>query len=138
MNRTRKLFTDIEIKALASNPYTLHVTPGQITFTKAFKELFWERYSKGVSPWEIFPDCGYDIHILGDKRIEGIRYSIKKEFMDHGGFYNGKRPPVLKTATHEQSLSPEKKVRQLEEKVTYLEQQMEFLKKIISSRTTRK
>ena len=39
MSKTK--FTNSQIETLKSNPYTLTVTASQITFTREFKELFW-------------------------------------------------------------------------------------------------
>lgn len=36
----RKMFTQEQVRVMAENPYTLHVSTTQITFTNAFKEEF--------------------------------------------------------------------------------------------------
>ena len=49
----------------SENPYTLHVSTTQITFTNAFKEEFWRRYQDKDTPRTIMYDLGYDPEVLG-------------------------------------------------------------------------
>lgn len=62
-------FTPEEQIELLKNPYTRTVSEWMIKFTDEFNELFIKRHSQGVGPSAIFRDCGYDLNILGSKRI---------------------------------------------------------------------
>lgn len=135
----RRAFTEEEIAQLANNPYTYTVTAKQIRFTQAFKQRFWSEYCKGRSSRQIVKDCGYDAELLGDNRIDGLQRTIKKEALATDGFTRAPEPcqaEILDALAGSQS--PEKRIRELENKVKYLEQQMEFLKKITSIKTTEK
>ncbi len=78
MGRTRRKFTEDEIRILAKNPYTSRVTDTTIRFTLAFKEEFLRRYKEGLSPKQIVQDLGYRVDILGARRVEGLRDHIVK------------------------------------------------------------
>ncbi len=135
----RRAFTAEEIAQLANNPYTYTVTAKHIRFTQAFKQRFWSEYCKGRSPRQIVRDCGYDAELLGDGRIEGLQRTIKKEALATDGFTRMPVPRQEETLdSMAGSQSPEKRIRELENKVKYLDQQMEFLKKITSIKTTEK
>ena len=67
----RKMFTQEQVRVMAENPYTLHVSTTQITFTNAFKEEFWRRYQEGDTPRTIMYDLGYDPEVLGRNRLSG-------------------------------------------------------------------
>jgi len=64
-----KLTTD-EIRILKSNPYVQDVNGNRITYTEEFKLLFVKEYFSGKRPMAIFSDAGFDVRILGSKRIE--------------------------------------------------------------------
>ena len=63
-------FTDRQLKSLANNPNVESVTSRRITYTDDFKRLFIERYRLGIQPKDIFKDAGFDVEVLGTKRIE--------------------------------------------------------------------
>lgn len=79
----------------------------------------------------------YTIHVtadvLGKQRIWGISHCIRKRFEETGEFSDIRTPAVSKTGA-----TPKEKIRQLEHQVSYLTQEVEFLKKISSIRSTRK
>lgn len=79
MGRTRRKFTEEEMRILAKNPYTYRVTDTTIRFTLVFKEEFLRRYKEGLSPKQIVQDLGYRVEILGARRVEGLRDHIVKE-----------------------------------------------------------
>ena len=61
----QKMFTQEQVRVTAENPYTLHVSTTQITFTNAYTEEFWRRYQEGDTPRTIMYDLGYDPEVLG-------------------------------------------------------------------------
>lgn len=132
---SRNHFTEDEILQLSENPYTLRVSAKSISFTRKFKLLFWTDYCNGLVPRKILEKYGYDPEMLGIKRIEGLQGSIKKEAIATDGFKYERKSSV---SEHPDDFSPEKRIQELEKKVNYLEQQMEFLKKISSTRSTKK
>lgn len=131
---SKKVFTNEEVEMLRGNQYTYAVTSHTLSFTKMFKELFWEEYQAGAIPRQILEKYGYPAEVLGKERIWGIAHTIKKQYYSTEGLREGslKREPVTCGGTTEEA------VRQLQGEVQYLRQEIEFLKKISSTRTTRK
>lgn len=136
---SQHLFTKEEQDLLAANQYTFRVSDKQLSFTAEFKALFWEEYCTGTTPAQILRKYGYPTEVLGASRITGIQRQIKKESQKADGFFSGRRPSAeISDGEPPDAQSQQKRIDKLEQKVQYLEQQMEFLKKISSTRTTRK
>lgn len=126
-------FTPEQQQLLRNNPYTIRVTEDVLNLSKEFKELFYKEYLAGALPRDILQKYGYPSDILGKQRIWGISHSIRKQFEKTGEFRDVRTPGSPLTA-----VSPEDKIRQLEHQVNYLTQEVEFLKKVSSIRSTRK
>lgn len=136
---SQHLFTEEEQEMLAANQYTFRVSDKQLSFTAEFKAMFWEEYCTGTTPAQILRKYGYPTEILGASRITGIQRQIKKESQKGDGFFSGRRPSAeVSGGEPPNAQSQQKRIDKLEQKVQYLEQQMEFLKKISSARTTGK
>lgn len=133
-------FTDSQIEELKANPYTLTVTANQITFTREFKILFWSDYQNRMSPRSIFQKYGYDPEVLGRSRVTGFQQMLKREVDEGLTFHEGSRPPGLRKelTSHEEDAPSAKVFKDMQHRLEYLEQEMEFLKKIISVKNTRK
>ena len=107
--------------------------------TVIFKDFSW----RGTSPRKILEDHGFDISIIGERRIWSISNHIRTEYKKYGEFHEGYRPRSVPAAdasddTGSKNNSDADKIKQLQQEVDYLKQEMEFLKKISSIRTTRK
>lgn len=126
-------FTSEQQQLLRNNPYTARVTEDVLYLSKEFKELFYKEYLAGAMPRDILEKYGYPPAVLGNRRIWGISHAIRKQFEKTGEFRDVRTPNSSVTAK-----SPEEKIRQLEHQVNYLTQEVEFLKKISSIRSTRK
>lgn len=138
---SRQHFTEEQINQLRKNPYVYSVTSARLSFTKEFKEIFLASYNKGELPRSILENHGFDIQVLGDRRVWSISQHIRDEFKKYGEFHQGygPRPGCTEASgTDEQPLSDKEQIKQLQHRVEYLEQQMEFLKKISSIKSTRK
>ena len=137
---SRSQFTDEQIALLKANPYTYHVTARQIAFTKEFKEIFWTEYQNRMTPRNIFKKYGYDTDILGATRITGFQQSLKRETEAGLPFYEGSRPQKKKKEliSNDDGSPTAETFKDMQHRLEYLEQEMDFLKKIISIRTTRK
>lgn len=131
----RKMFTEEQVQSMRENPYTLRVSTTQIIFTLAFKEEFWHRYQAGDTPRKIMYDLGYDPQTLGDNRLSGIQTAICRQAVSPDGFHEG---TARKTAESSDDDTTQAQLRQMKHQIKYLEQEVEFLKKISSVRTTRK
>ena len=126
-------FTTEQQQLLRNNPYTVRVTEDVLNLSKEFKELFYKEYLTGILPRDILEKYGYSAVILGKQRIWGISHMIRKQFEKTGEFRDVRNPGSFITLE-----SPEERIHQLEHQVDYLTQEVEFLKKISSIRSTRK
>ena len=129
-------FTEEQQQELRNNKYTARVTANSLSFTKEFKELFHNEYLTGVLPREILRRYGYPVEILGKQRIWGIAHCIKKEYESNGSFRDVRSPRPAPARSEE--LTPEQQIKQLQQKLDYLTQEVEFLKKVSSIRNIRK
>ncbi|MEG9334648.1 HTH domain-containing protein, partial [Bacillus cereus] len=69
LKMTKKLFTEREIQILSNNLYVKSVSQKGITYTEEFKHIFIEENEKGKLPRNIFDECGFDIDMIGMKRV---------------------------------------------------------------------
>ncbi len=135
---SKNRFTEEEIAILEANPYTYSVSPKQITYTREFKQLFWSDYQNRMQPSEIFQKYGYDPSIIGRARVTGFQQTIKKEAEEGLGFRDGKRSPGLRKEAENINEPYSKTIRDMQQRIDYMEQEIYFLKKISSAKTTRK
>lgn len=126
-----KKFTNEEKEMLKSNKYSHNVTNNSIRFTAEFKQLFYKKIVEGASPRDIVVELGYDLDILGVKRAYGIALHIKDEYRLNGEFHNGRRLSSLQEKLENNEITPSKALLQIQTKISYLEQQVEYLKKIL-------
>lgn len=75
-----------DIKELDKIPYVKEVNEKQITYTEEFKRRFIAEYAAGKKPERIFQDAGFDVGIIGKKRIEraGQRWRENRKLTGHG------------------------------------------------------
>lgn len=77
-------FTSREIKLLQKNPNVQRVSERSITYTDAFKNRFIDEYMTGKLPRQIFMEGGFDVDLIGMKRIEQSAYRWKKAYETNG------------------------------------------------------
>lgn len=142
MSKPKSKFTEEQQEILRQNPYTYSVSDTQISFTKEFKQLFYHEHKAGKSPRDIFTRHGYDPHLLGEHRVYAFPYHLKQQMTKFGAFFEGhynlSRKDQPGQVSDQAALSQEEKIKRLEHEVSYLKQEMEFLKKISSIKATRK
>ena len=127
-------FTDEEMAILKANPFTSKVDRRRIWFTLEFQNLFLSRYEAGDTATEIFTDLGYDISILGPNRVYGFprrlydRIGSGRELTEVHSPHNA---TVQKPVNVDYNTMPSQTaVSSMQRELTYLRQQVEFLKKI--------
>lgn len=130
-------FTPEQIAELRQNPYTYKVSECQIFFTSEFKEKFYQLRQDGLSLKEVIVSLGYDPEILGEKRIDGISHLINKAVREGKGFREGVAPRTSILDEECPELTRENFLK-MQHELLYLRQEMEFLKKITSTKDTRK
>jgi len=124
----RKKFTEEEMNHLRASPHVLDVSPSIVHFSAEFKELFWNSLEEGKEPLNIFIEFGIDPDILGSYRVSGFKSMLRKEVRAGKGFRDLKTyGTYLKDYT-----DPEAKVKYLEKQLAYKDQEIDFLKRIIS------
>jgi len=114
---SKKIFTTEEIKILKSNPNVATVTRRAIQYTDEFKIKALEEYNGGKSVKKIFNENGLSVDILGISRMRGFIQRISKE-------------TKKEEETPQKHDSYEQQIKKLERRITYLQQENEFLKKI--------
>lgn len=127
---SKKLFSDHEIEILSNNKYVKRVSTKGITYTDEFKRIFICENEKGKLPREIFAECGFDIDIIGLKRIKSSGSRWRSAFRRNGVAqlqdtrkYNTGRPSG-------KDLTLEEKYEKLQAKVKLLQAENELLKKL--------
>lgn len=135
-----KEYTPKQMKQLKANPYTLNVTRNKLYFTAKFKEDFWISYQAGNAPRKILSDFGYDLGIFGQKQIDSIVQSVKRQALSGNGFSEGenRQKRVALKAVNEMDLSSPQSIERMQNELLYLRQEVEFLKKIIIADNAKK
>jgi len=140
----RSQFTSAEIEKLLDSPHIAYVSRTTISYTLAFKELFWQRHCDGVHPLTIFEEAGLDTKIIGRSRVDWFLRALKDQKERGLSFNEGSEPhqaqppkqfnipspPRRLKNSQVVSLSPEAIARMAHE-VAYMKQELEFIKKII-------
>lgn len=117
------------VKELNKHPYVEKATEWSISFTPEFKQLAYDEYHRGKPMREIFTEAGFDVDRLGTKRLENFRDKLMKKAEEETGFADKRKDRSLQAppSTEAQMM---KRIRELEHRNAYLEQENEFLKKI--------
>lgn len=130
----KHLFTTEQITVLKQNRYTLSVSPSTLKFTDDFKEDFWKLYLSNMPIREIYRTLGYDPSMFGEKRIEGFVYNLRKKYLtddqrraSQERSSKVKRPPA---DTEYSKMKSTDAIRAMETELTYLRQEVDFLKKL--------
>lgn len=124
-------FTEEQIAELAANPYTLFVDRNMIRLTVEFKSYLLKEVEKpGVTLKKAFINAGYDPEVLGRGRMDRIIQNIRKEAKSPKGLHEtGKtRTQLVKEDLTKKQMKTA--IKELQEEVVRLQQQVEFLKKI--------
>jgi hypothetical protein len=136
-----KEYTAKEMKLLKANPYTYKVTKNKLYFTIEFKEAFWTAYQAGMAPRKILEDLGYDLEMFGQKQIDSMVQSMKRQAQSGNGFRQGENNRTRRKK--DELVIPEGASAESQEVLTsilnevkYLRQEVEFLKKIVRTENT--
>ena len=121
-------FTSEEIKLLQAHPYIVEVTPRRVCLSKEFKEIIWNRMQQGEDIHHILEEFNIPCELLGESRINGMKSVIRNEGKAGKGFSD------VQTLNYQSNgfKSPEKEIALLKQQLKYKDQELEFLKKIVS------
>lgn len=127
---SKKLFTEKEIKLLSVNPYVKSVSSKGITYTEKFKQIFITENEKGKFPRQIFEEYGFDIDVIGIKRVESSGKRWRAAYRGNG--LSGLRDTRADNSGRpsDRELTPEEKIARLEAQNNLLKAENELLKKI--------
>lgn len=117
------------VKQLNENPNVEKATEWTVNFTKEFKQLAYDEYQRGKSMREVFTEAGFDVEKLGEKRMQNFRQKLLARVGNESGFAD-KRKDKSQQAPPSTEAQMMKRIRELEHRNAYLEQENEFLKKI--------
>lgn len=135
-----KEYTAREMKLLKANPYTFKVTKNKLYFTIEFKETFWTAYQAGMAPRKILQDLGYDLEMFGQKQIDSMVQSMKRQAESGNGFRQGENRTRRKkdelSIQEGAAAEPKETLENILNEVKYLRQEVEFLKKIVRTENT--
>ena len=81
---SKQLFSTEQIEQLQKNPHVLKVSERTITYADTFKSKFIDEYLAGKTPRQIFEKYGFDIEVLGMKRIEQASSRWRKAYEKNG------------------------------------------------------
>ena len=117
------------VKELNEHRYVEQATEWTVSFTAEFKQLAYDEYYRGKSMREIFTEAGFDVEKLGEKRIQNFRSHLMDKADDETGFADKRKEKSMQAppSTEAQMM---KRIRELEHRNAYLEQENDFLKKI--------
>ena len=119
------------VKKLNENPNVKKATEWSVTFTEEFKKHAYDEYSNGKRMKQIFTEAGFDVEDLGDHRIQNFRNKLVENAARENGFEDGRKSNSRKEAQSTEAQMA-KRIRELEHRNAYLEQENDFLKKIQS------
>jgi len=127
---SKKHFNQHEQEQLANSPYVLRVSEKSITYADEFKRVFIDQYVLGRTPREIFETSGFQVEILGMKRIEQCADRWKKAYENDGitGLADSRKEAFLRPS--KQDLSPEEIIARQDAKIRLLEAQLAYVKKL--------
>lgn len=123
-------FTQAEIQVLSENPNVLYVSSSQIKFTPDFKQRAYEAYMQGIPVKETMRSNGIDPETLGDGRVYSFTHHLKNKAVEDFSFSDRRCNNGFKRNPPEQDPLY---VRELEHRVAYLTQEVEFLKKSLAA-----
>ena len=122
----KKHFTDEQKTELLSNPYTARISDCKVTFTLAFKQLVIENIDKpGMTAAKVFDLAGYSRDFFTPNVRRYIVNSIRQEANSEEGL----KEPNIKKKYIPRKKHSETEFNELKDRVTILEQQVNFLKK---------
>jgi len=127
---SKKIFTEREVKLLSNNPNVKSVSTKGITYTEDFKRIFIAENEKGKLPRQIFEENGFEIEIIGMKRVESSGKRWRAAYKENGvvGLSDTRKNSSGRPSNKELSL--EEKYARLEAANNLLKAENELLKKI--------
>ncbi len=117
-----------ELKEMLDNcPYCVGYTCNKIRWSKKIYEAFCREYDKGIMGTDILRSFGIDPDLLGEKRAGAFRKYYARKREKEGAPVVDRRKRNVRPSNYKNYT----KRTPLEQEVAYLEQEVDFLKKIL-------
>ncbi|QVK16964.1 hypothetical protein KHQ81_04995 [Mycoplasmatota bacterium] len=127
------VFNETEIELIKNNPNVKRVSSKSITYTLEFKIDFMHEYRGGKLPRQIFIEHGFDVDIIGMKRIEQCATRWKRLYNDGGVVsLDDSRKDNRGRYKHEIQ-TEEQEIEKLKAKIALIEMENDMLKKLDES-----
>lgn len=127
---SKKIFSNEQVNLLSKNKYVRNVSKKGITYTNEFKIHFISESNKGKTARIIFEEAGFDVEVLGCKRIKSANDRWKSSFNENGvcGLddtrkHNSGRP-------RKRELTKDDIITKQNAEIEYLKAEIELLKKL--------
>ena len=127
---SKKIFTGEEIKILSKNKYVKNVTTKAITYTSEFRRIFIAESKNGSLPRTTFENHGFDVEIIGIKRINSAASRWKNAYKKQGVLGLDDRRKESSGRPLKRELSIQEKYERLQAKNAYLQSEVDLLKKL--------
>ena len=127
---SKKIFSEKDINELSKNKYVKKVSEKGITYTNEFKLHFIAEYEMGKTPSQIFEQAGFDIKMLGIKRIECASYRWRKSYKDKGVLGLEDTRALNSGRSLNRELSLEEILAKKDAEIEYLKAELELVKKL--------
>ena len=127
---SKKIFSEKEINELSKNKYVKKVSQKGITYTNEFKLHFIAEYEMGKTPRQIFQDAGFDIQVIGIKRIECARDRWRKSYKEKGVLGLDDKRALNSGRTLNRDLTLEEILAKKDAEIEYLKAELELVKKL--------
>lgn len=127
---SKKIFSDSEIKDLSTNKYVKNVTEKGITYTNEFKLLFVAEYEMGKTSRQIFENAGFDIDVIGIKRVQCSSLRWRQSYKDKGVLGLQDTRTLNSGRTLNRELTVEEVLAKKDAEIEYLKAELELVKKL--------
>lgn len=127
---TKKIFKEHEILELSKNKYVKNVTSKGITYTNEFKLQFIAEYKDGKNSRKIFEDAGFDIEMIGVKRIDSASLRWRNAYKNKGVLGLDDTRSLNSGKTLNRELTIEEILAKKDAEIAYLKAELELIKKL--------
>ena len=123
-------FSNNEIEKLSKNKYVLKVSDKAITYTNEFKIHFIAEYSKGKTSRIIFEEAGFDVEVIGIRRIDCAGARWRKAYKENGilGLDDTRRNNSGRP--RQRKITKDEIIAKQNAEIEYLKAEVELLKKL--------
>ena len=127
---SKKTFSDEEVRSLSNNKCVKKVSNKSITYTNEFKIHFIAEYNNWKSPRTIFEEAGFNIDVIGLRRIDCSSSRWRKAYNENGvlGLDDTRRNNSGRP--REREVTKDDIIAKQNAEIEYLKAEVELLKKL--------